>query len=514
MRTKRKYAIPKINILICLVCAALVAVLDAVAVWIGDEIIYSFVCLSDKPISNLGDIFLSQYIHYLNVNGRYVAHWLVQFMLGIGGRTLFVILNSLVYIVFIWLVARYAGVSLRRWPLALIIATACIAGFQTKFVPSCQIGYMWMFTLVLAVLTVFFSKSWPKWWLWWLVPLCLLAGEGQEALNVGVCGALFIYVLQRRARLSGSQWAMLVAFFIGAAFLVLSPGSHSRLDNMQGISFLQSLPFSVFVMLTEMRLTWLLVVVLAIALWKRKTTWRDFYRDNSFEIHVFLICLAMNYYIHIYCNRQMFGMELMALIITLRLLKAVANKRLEIVVGVLLAFLVVYIGVTGYNTATRRAAIYDNIQKLYEESNTGIIFMDISDKDSEIDDFDPCDAFDYNRQMLFKNYFRYRAHDNNKQLLLLPTALKKKPEGNLVYRMSPDGRIYVVCFDKRFVVKRSLHIFGKRIPISDYCPNENAAIYGDDEFKIYLIETGNGMSHATKEIIFNDSVEFVSEVKR
>ena len=258
INANHKTAVPVF--VICLACVALVALLTYLSLWIGDDMVYLKIFKTHKRINNVGDIFLSQNIHYMRMNGRYVAHWLVQFMVGIGGRTLFTILNTFVYLAFVFLVARHSGVSLRRWPVALIVACACIVGFQTKFVPSCQIGYMWMFTLVLVTLYVFFHNSWPRQWLLLLLPLSLLAGEGQEALNVGVCGALIIYVWQQRGRISSSQWALLVAFFIGAAFLVLAPGSHNRLDEMQEVSLSSSLPLSVYVLIMESRMTWLMLM--------------------------------------------------------------------------------------------------------------------------------------------------------------------------------------------------------------------------------------------------------------
>ena len=97
-----------------------------------------------------------------------------------------------------------------------LLACLIFIGFRTKFTPTCQIGYPWMFALVTGYLLVLrkFSKEqqspWKMYNLIWAIPFAIIAGWSQEALVIGVSAALGLMVLLNIKKVTLPQWVLLV----------------------------------------------------------------------------------------------------------------------------------------------------------------------------------------------------------------------------------------------------------------------------------------------------------------
>ena len=61
---------------------------------------------TNLPVQNLADVFRSQYYHYLDVNGRFTSHFLLQLLL-LFGKNIFNIFNVLVFLGLIYFVNIY-----------------------------------------------------------------------------------------------------------------------------------------------------------------------------------------------------------------------------------------------------------------------------------------------------------------------------------------------------------------------------------------------------------------------
>lgn len=55
----------------------------------SDDWHYNFIYGTLNDIDSLGDIIKSQYVHYFEVNGRFVPHFFVQLFDGLLGKGLF-----------------------------------------------------------------------------------------------------------------------------------------------------------------------------------------------------------------------------------------------------------------------------------------------------------------------------------------------------------------------------------------------------------------------------------------
>ena len=61
----------------------------------SDDWHYCFIFGTTNPIESLKDLFISQYTHYFQQNGRFIPHVIVQFFDGIAGKEWFNIFNAI-----------------------------------------------------------------------------------------------------------------------------------------------------------------------------------------------------------------------------------------------------------------------------------------------------------------------------------------------------------------------------------------------------------------------------------
>lgn len=356
--------------------AIVVAWLSRTVVWLGDDVDYAFIIhdnvwTSSGHINSLSDLLQSQAVHWTNANGRAVAHTLVQLFCGVLGQGAFVVCNALVYCLFVWLVVRMAGV---RKPLSnpMAIATAAVLTplcFLTKMMPSCQIGFVWMFCLSLLWLHLFVSRPRCGWLATAGIALLgLLAGNGQEALSIGLSGALAIWMIRRRGAVGLRRGLWIVFYWLGTASSCFSPGTLGRAGRLQ-IDFSDSLIYLVF----ASRALYLLIAVMLWLRLRHGMGWRRQWRRAALYLNAALILLVFNLYIGVYSNRQLFGLELMAVIAILRLLPGHAFKRLWLAVFAVLAL---WLCIHQQRCAARVTQQYRDIVESYLGAPDGTVLYD------------------------------------------------------------------------------------------------------------------------------------------
>ena len=364
-------------LLVLSVVAVLLIYLCAYCPWLGDDIRYMFNFATGDRIKDFRHIIISQNEHYFSVNGRYVAHVLVQIFCGLSNHIVFAICNGLVFIAFALMTLRLSGIKLNNVILSILGIFLCFLGFQTRAVPSCQIGYMWMFTLVMIVLWFYLYKpNIDKRWWWILIPFCIVAGWGQEAINLGVCGAMLIYAWQHRKSLTATQWAILLAFGFGTLILVASPGSHQRVGVVHGLPKSSQMVHNVVLFMEYVCITFLLAFVLIAGKISKRLCFLQCYKDYAFYWHILVICFAMNVYISIFGNRQLFGMELAALIITLNVLRSMEYRKLNVALVFIVSVWFAWVSYHNIKTVNAFSKDYTEIVASYRSSEDGVVFLD------------------------------------------------------------------------------------------------------------------------------------------
>ena len=113
--TKKYNPVSVLSYYLLLVWGIYVFAITFVTPWVGDDLEYMNMAvrgshdLSGKPVRSLGDIFVSQWYHYSSINGRSVAHFLVQLFCALLGQKVFAFFNAIVYVFFIVLIARFSS---------------------------------------------------------------------------------------------------------------------------------------------------------------------------------------------------------------------------------------------------------------------------------------------------------------------------------------------------------------------------------------------------------------------
>ncbi len=455
------------------------------ALWLGDDITYAFNFKTGELIDSLNDIIISQDAHYLTVNGRYAAHTLIQIFIALLGRNIFIITNSLVYILFLYFIVRITKPSFIHIRQILFLVSAICLGFQTKYVPTCQINYIWMFTLSLAVLWLFqHPQKQSKLWCIFLIPFALIAGNGHEGLNIGLCGAFAIYVIVHHKKISFNQWCIVISFCIGCFIIIISPASKNRLDEMDG-----SMLISLYNFIRYSRIFYFFIFIFFYALYSKKIHLKTFYIENEIYFNSMIILILMNFYISIFSNRQLFGIELMSLILSLKLLSSLSIPIQYTITGILLTIALI----AGYKNIIFLQKIntyFNDIQQQYEKSADGIVYYDLPVQYAIFKQTYPCDAL---RNSRLKNYKKSTLNQRGKTLVIQPVIRKEflsKTQNGFIE--IANGHFIVFLTSKnppnKIVIKRTVEILG--IQIANYPSHELSGFipfYKDENIQLLEI---------------------------
>lgn len=340
--------------------------------WVLDNFTYQFSFATHERIKSVSEIFPSMNVHYMTWNGRYVAHWLVQFFVALFGRTAFSVCNAIVYIIYILLLTKLGKGKIDNFK--MVLTSTILALFYTDVVyePTCQIGYIWMPALSMAFILLFF-KNWEKQpglpLMALLFVFSIISGNGHDVINVGIGGALIIYFLFNLRRIQPVQWVLAVGFAIGGLALCLAPSNFIRASKLE-----IPLVYSLLTVAMSLRMTYVFLVVLIYKLLTHQLTLKDFYRENSFYVNCAVILTIMNFALGTYVYRQFMGVEICCAILTLRILKNHSFGWRTLAVGIV-AVIVIY--VYKYSEIEKSRRVYGEITDAVHSTQTDTIYVDI-----------------------------------------------------------------------------------------------------------------------------------------
>lgn len=438
------------------------------AVWLGDDLDYKYrmkgaLWQSWGFINNIGQYFESQAVHYIHVNGRSVAHALVQLYCGVLGQTAFALSNAAVYMLFAWMLAYSGGVKISN---ASGIATAAglsVVCFVTKMMPTCQIGYIWGMAANLIWLSSFFKSgkiSWAK--VAGMTLSGIAVGNWQEAISIGVGAGLGIWWLsqffnRQKSRHKFFDWKrswMMAAYLAGALINIASPANFGRAAAVS-----TSWEHEVLICLYSLIGLWLLIIVMAAY---RQRLGFSFQIVEGIPTGVLwtgvLFLLAFNLFIGIFANRQLFGIDMLAIVLLLRLLPRhsfgwTGNILLLIAVGSVWA--IMYAGISEVKRQ------YADIAEFHAASPDGSVEYD---RQRVLTLGHPLDAkyyedilgqFDNDLHHSMMKDFKHER--KGKTLKLKPTM---KPNGEK-WEMYAPGHFYVsLLMPKKGEPKRKVVVFG------------------------------------------------------
>lgn len=304
-------------------------------VWLGDDIDYKYMMKGEiwqswGYINSIEDFFKSQFTHYTHVNGRFIAHSLVQLFNAHLGQQVFAVCNAIVYTLFALFLGHVGLVRLSKNSAGILtVVNLSVLCFITKMMPTCQIGYIWGMLANIIWLTFFFRTNKPSWFATISMSIAgIIVGNWQESVSIGICAGIGIWwiwqLIQSRKSLYGIDWrrtCMMIWYVIGTATNCLAPSTIGRTSSIhiplpdQMLIAAYSFPAIII----------LLVSLLLLKSHKGNNKLFSFKIDdtqipNGVIMSAMLTLIAFNVIVGIYSNRQLFGANLFASILLLRIL--------------------------------------------------------------------------------------------------------------------------------------------------------------------------------------------------
>ncbi|MBQ4444928.1 MAG: hypothetical protein IJL29_10760 [Prevotella sp.] len=321
-----------------IVISILHGLLTVLSPYSGDDLRYHcmFVNVDIDPnhlIKSLKDVVDSNIVHFRYVNGRALIHLIIQSITGITGKLPFNILNPLFFAAYIALICQ---IGIRR---ITCRAMVWIIGLLLFLMPTFCIEYLWMcgainylwssvFVLLFLLLLRNTEERQTKDYRWWKLTLLLLfafiAGGLHEGITVPLCAGLMIRELLFWHKKRSYDWHLLrpwliLAFTIGALICTLSTiqRAHNQYESFMG-SLQERWNCGVYIW-SKLRLTYLLVVVFLIAMWRKIVGFKTFIKENIVYLIAIVCSMAIAFYTGLNYVRISYAAELFSLILIIQL---------------------------------------------------------------------------------------------------------------------------------------------------------------------------------------------------
>ena len=309
---------------------------------LNDDYYYSFIMtdglygdMEYTPIDNLADVWESQRWAYMNHNGRFIVHSIVQVFCGILGLRLFQLLNAVTFaflIIGITRIIRYrynSNTSLDIVLSALLIFVAIPkVGVTYLGNISCSVNYLWTSCAIIWFL-YFFLKQEPVSRLCaiGLATYSCIVGAMQESFSIGISAVLGIYMLARWKEINSKRKVMILGFILGSIICVCAPANFIRFVSEQGgaYSFMRTIWQCVRVGLS-LRVFWLMMLFVTGIILLSREKFRSISCEYWMIIGACLVNMLFAALVAMTGKHQLVSIELLSIVLVICLLY---EKNLE-----------------------------------------------------------------------------------------------------------------------------------------------------------------------------------------
>ena len=393
----------------------------------SDDFMYKYVLnngLPDytQPIKSISDIIKSQIDHYFTWNGRTITHIMVQFVTGMLGKTVFNLLNTVIFCFFIFLLKCNFSNKSNYNPFAYILTISLILLLPepnlTFLWMSGSINYLWTATITLCFIKLVETLGHRPFNVRYLLLLILvfLMGWGHEGITFPVAFSLIIvYSLHIKENIKRMGFWMAVLFMLGACTSAFSPATAARAGATDGLTItdLALRVFNTFIVLSKLHIIHITIIVMVIMWFKQRTLLKSLIKENAFLLLATVPSLGIVFVSGFQSPRTAFGLEFYCLIFLLRLIGRVVeyiNPKILNRIGIALAMAVgLFYGFVIYHAVSARKETQHLVYQI-KNNNDGIIGTD--EHDSGI-------FSTFIRTMIMEDKHRhamyYDAHDPNPQ---------------------------------------------------------------------------------------------------
>lgn len=213
-----------------------------------DDLIYQYFWLEERikdygepidlynRIDNYAEALHSQINHYFVMNGRFLAHYIVQCFCGFLGKPLFNIINSFIFFLFTLGCIKLLCSNTQEKNIFIIASLWLGLPILHIFYYSISfaVNYLWASTALIGLFIIIYKYKEPlqkKKTMHQLlfVFLCsLLLSSFHEGFSIPLCGILFLYILRKRKSTPIEIYVIMFGVLIGTLTTTLAPGIIGR----------------------------------------------------------------------------------------------------------------------------------------------------------------------------------------------------------------------------------------------------------------------------------------------
>lgn len=285
-----------------------------------DDWHYSFIFGTLDPIKSLGDIFKSQLAHYQVFNGRFPVHSIIQLFAGILGKSIFNVINALVFALFLYVITLYTDPNKNNhytiFSVAFLLVFLVITGFKYGFLwLSGSVNYLWVATALMFFHLLLLRERIPSWALFPLFLFSFICGWSHEGFVVGLGAAYFLYYVFHLKQLKRHRVVMLSGFYLGALFLVFAPASIYRAGHT-GVSHLSLMDR--IINLHNLRLFFILAVIIISRLFINRKKLVEWIKSEQILLMATVIAIIFVIFTGIYSQHSRLCIEIFSLVLILK----------------------------------------------------------------------------------------------------------------------------------------------------------------------------------------------------
>ena len=302
-----------------------------------------------RVYSTFAERLQQSYFSYMHENGRVIAHSYAMFFASTSSKWLFNLINPVFVLLLIYMIFKQNNLPItsKNWLYILCIALFwfCLPDqYVVMHMMSGSVNYIWAGVIALAYIYILQRNvdQMKTWQIALFLCFSLIAGAWNEMFSIALSPAILLWMLfDKRYKNARLRWSVLL-FYVGTAFVVLSPGNFVRLGTVSGavvslktliLNMLQLCVFSWWSVLIIL----LLIGILITSLQKTYSVKEWFYK-NWFWLVAIVVSLAFIFVTKATYSRVFVAIYLFTFILLVDVYKRI--KMHPIITGILSIVLV------------------------------------------------------------------------------------------------------------------------------------------------------------------------------
>lgn len=238
----------KITYIYLVFWGALISVCAYLSPYFANDYRYMLIFGTSDKVTNVFDIFVSQYHHYFNWGGRTIAHLIAQHLL-FAPKAIQALLQGLLYCMMLVLIC-YMGNMYSKIRLSHIFTVSIMLFLSLRYFgevtisPVSASNYLYTSLIILIFLIPFvqsFDNRRPKSkaFAFMMLLLGVISGWCNENTGFALCFVIGLICLYRiyKKDLRAYELCGLIGVILGFALLVFAPGNGVRYENIKQAGF-------------------------------------------------------------------------------------------------------------------------------------------------------------------------------------------------------------------------------------------------------------------------------------